>query len=85
MKAIALLLVAFGPIPISPLPSVPDDGRQFRQGYKDGFSRGLEAARTDCAKPARAETFEITDYTRGYALGFGRGFDAGYPEYCLAD
>jgi len=78
MKAIALLLVAVGLVPIA-----PEDGRQFRQGYRDGFSHGLEAARTDCAKPARAQTFEVTDYTRGYALGFDRGFDSGVLEHCV--
>ena len=84
MKGIAVLLVAFGLVPIAASPAVaaPGDGRQFRQGYDNGFTRGFEAARTDCVKPARAETFEITDYTRGYAVGFSRGFNAGMIEFC---
>lgn len=81
---VALLLVGLGLGPLAPAPAVaaPGDGRQFKQGYQDGFDRGLEIARTACEKPARAETFEITDYKRGYALGFDRGFDAGAAEYC---
>ncbi|MDI6101823.1 hypothetical protein QLQ12_24680 [Actinoplanes sp. NEAU-A12] len=84
---VALLLVGFGLGPVAPAPAVaaPSDGRQFKQGYQDGFDRGLQAARDDCEKPARAETFKITDYTRGYVLGFDRGFDAGAADYCPID
>ncbi|GIE31751.1 hypothetical protein Ait01nite_047960 [Actinoplanes italicus] len=83
---VALLLAVSGLVPVAAAPAgaAPGDGRQFRQGYKDGFDSGLEAARTDCAKPVRAQTFEITDYVRGYILGFGRGFDAGRLDYCEA-
>ena len=81
---VALLLVGCGLGPAVPAPAVAaaGDGRQFRQGYQDGFDRGLKAARSDCEKPARAASFETTDYTRGYALGLDRGFDAGAAEYC---
>jgi hypothetical protein len=81
---VALLLAVSGLVPVAVAPAVaaPGDGRQFRQGYKDGFDSGMEAARTDCAKPVRAQTFEITDYVRGFTLGFDRGFDAGRLEYC---
>ncbi|MEU4619737.1 hypothetical protein AB0G04_07135 [Actinoplanes sp. NPDC023801] len=81
---VALLLAVSGLVPVTAAPAVaaPGDGRQFKQGYKDGFDSGLEAARADCAKPVRAQTFEVTDYVRGYTLGFDRGFDAGWLEYC---
>ncbi|GIE74895.1 hypothetical protein Aph02nite_08450 [Actinoplanes philippinensis] len=81
---IALLLVTAVLSPVAPAPALaaPADGRQFKQGYQDGFDRGLEAARTDCAKPARAQTYEANDYTRGFDLGLERGFEAGAKEYC---
>ncbi|WP_433794592.1 hypothetical protein [Actinoplanes sp. CA-252034] len=81
---IALLLVtaALGPVAPAPALAIPADGRQFKQGYQDGFDQGLGAARTDCAKPIRAQTYEATDYTRGFDLGFDRGFAAGAAEYC---
>ncbi|GIF44117.1 hypothetical protein [Actinoplanes xinjiangensis] len=81
---IALLLVTavLGPVAPAPALAAPVDGRQFKQGYQDGFDRGMQAARTDCAKPIRAQTYEATDYTRGFALGFDRGFEAGAEEYC---
>ncbi|MFC4069796.1 hypothetical protein [Actinoplanes subglobosus] len=81
---ITLLLVTavLGPVAPAPALASPADGRQFKQGYQDGFDRGREAARTDCAKPIRAETFEANDYTRGFTIGFDRGFAAGAEEYC---
>jgi hypothetical protein len=69
---IALLLVTavLGPVAPAPAVAAPADGRQFKQGYQDGFDRGMAAARTDCAKPIRAQTYEATD------------FQAGAEEYC---
>jgi hypothetical protein len=81
---IALLLITAVLAPVAPAPALaaPVDGRHFKQGYQDGFERGWKAARSDCAKPARAETFEVNDYTRGFAVGFDRGFTTGAEEYC---
>lgn len=81
---IALLLVTavLGPVAPAPAVAAAGDGRQFRQGYQDGFERGRAAARTDCVKPIRAQTYQATDYTRGFDLGFDRGFRAGAEQYC---
>ncbi|WP_204300549.1 hypothetical protein [Actinoplanes campanulatus] len=69
--------------PVAPATAAaPPGGREFRQGYKDGFAYGLEFARTDCKKPIRAQGLKDNDYWRGYVVGLDRGFDAGYKLYC---
>ncbi|GGN93261.1 hypothetical protein GCM10010112_81330 [Actinoplanes lobatus] len=69
--------------PVAPATAAaPPGGREFRQGYKDGFAYGMEAARTDCKKPIREPSYKVDDYIRGYMVGLDRGFDAGYKLYC---